>query len=40
MRKADKIMFKGCTTAMRKIIVQTYRIQRTAHAESEKKGKK
>ena len=40
MRKCDKLMFRGCTTGMRKIIVKSYRIQRQAIAESEKKGKK
>jgi len=40
MKKADKLMFRGCSTAMRKIITKSYRIQRVTHAESEKKGKK
>lgn len=40
MRKADKVMFRGCTSAMRKIIVKSYRIQRQAIAEGEKKGGK
>ena len=40
MRKADKIMFKDCSTGMRKIITKSYRIHRQAIAESDKKGKK
>lgn len=40
MRKADKIMFKGCTKGLRKLIVKSYRIQRNSIAESEKKGGK
>ena len=40
MRKSDKVMFKDCTTAMRRIIVKSYRIQRQAIAEGEKKGGK
>jgi hypothetical protein len=40
MRKCDKIQFKGCTTALRRIIVKSYRNQRQAHAESEKGGRK
>lgn len=40
MKKADKIMFKGCTTSVRKAIIKSYRIQRVVHAESEKKGKR
>ena len=40
MKKADKVMFKDCTSAMRKIIVKSYRIQRQAIAESDKKGGK
>lgn len=39
MRKADKVMFKDCTSAMRKIITKSYRIQRMAHAESDKNPK-
>ena len=37
MKKSDKIMFKGCTTALRKSIIKSYRIQRMAHAEKDKK---
>lgn len=40
MRKCDKLMFRGCTTGLRKEIVKSYRIQRQAIAEGEKKGKK
>ena len=46
MKKADKLMFRGATTAMRKIIVKSYRIQRQAvassesHSDEKKKGMK
>jgi hypothetical protein len=40
VRKCDKIMYRGCTTGLRKLIVKSYRIQRYAVAESEKKGGK
>ena len=39
MRKADKILFRGCTTGLRKIIVKSYRIQRQVIAESDEKKK-
>ena len=40
MRKCDKIMFKECTKSLRKEIIKSYYIQRTTHADSEKKEKK
>ncbi len=40
MRKCDKLMFRGATTGLRKIIVKSYRIQRQSIAEGDKKGTK
>lgn len=40
MRKEDKVMFGNCNKSIRKEVLRSYRIQRTSHAESEKKGNK
>lgn len=39
MRKEDKVMFRGCSKALRKEIIKSYHTQRISHAESDK-GKK